>query len=361
MDPAAADGHTASATVVITQHVTAGREDDYQPWQQRAIEAARGFDGFENAEMCPPEAGGERVVVYRFTTVDQLTAWMQSDVRRRLLDEGEALFDAPPTTEVLVGEPPARDVVTAVVSHDVLPGKEQAFARWQDRMSQAQERFPGYLGSELFPPVPGVQEHWVALLRYDTAAHLTGWLDSDARARLLRDGGRFLRRPFDLHTVRSPFSGWFGFGGAPAAVPSWKQAMAVLLALFPTVTLLYYGAGPLFRALHITGSFAIFVSNVLSSVILTWVLMPLGQPGPGVLAGAARSAPGPHRHRRRHRRRGLLRGADRRLHRPVRVRRSATSGVTAGRATCSLVRVATGGVRRRDFRTGGEAQADPVS
>ncbi|WP_203736325.1 antibiotic biosynthesis monooxygenase [Catellatospora chokoriensis] len=274
VDPATG-GPAASATVVITQHVTAGREDEYQPWQQRTIEAAGRFDGFENAEMCPPDTGGERVVVFRFTTVEQLTAWMQSDVRRRLLDEGAGLFDAPPAVEVLVGEPPARDVVTAVVSHDVLPGREQAFARWQDRMSQAQERFPGYLGSELFPPVPGVQEHWVTLLRYDTAAHLTAWLESDARARLLHEAGRILRRPFDLHTIRSPFSGWFGFGGAPAAVPSWKQAMAVLLALFPTVTLLYYVGAPLLRALQVTGAFAIFVSNVLSSVILTWLLMPL--------------------------------------------------------------------------------------
>jgi antibiotic biosynthesis monooxygenase (ABM) superfamily enzyme len=274
--PARTGGSADSATVVVTHVVAAGREDDYKPWQQRTIEAARGFDGFEGAEVYPPSSAGSRewVVVYRFATIDQLTVWTQSEVRRRLLDEGRSFFDTPPTRDVLVGKPPPPGVVT-LVTHDVLPGMEQEYVRWQDSLTKAQKRFPGFMGGELFKPVPGVQDRWVLLFRFDTPEHLGAWLESDTRTKLLQEGRRYLRS-YDLHTVNSPFSGWFGFGGgAGAAIPRWKQAMAVLLALYPTVVVLAHTTGPLFKALHVTGSLAMFVSLVLSTIILTWILMPV--------------------------------------------------------------------------------------
>lgn len=275
--PGLAGSSAGSATVVITQHVSAGREDDYKPWQDRTIEAARGFAGFEDSKVYPPSPGGERewTVAYRFSTTDELTNWLQSDVRRQLLDEGRPLFDSAPTQEVLVGQQPAQDVVTAVVSHDVLPGREEDFQRWQGKLSKAQEKFPGYMGGELFKPVKGVQEHWVSVFRYDTSDHFQQWVDSDVRKKLLEEGSQYLRS-FDLHRINSPFSGWFRFGdGAGAAIPSWKQAMAVLLGLYPTVMLLEYTAGPVLRAEHVPGYLAIFISNVLSTIILTWLAMPL--------------------------------------------------------------------------------------
>jgi antibiotic biosynthesis monooxygenase (ABM) superfamily enzyme len=211
------------------------------------------------------------VVILRFSTVEKLSIWAQSEERRKLLNEGRAYFDSPPTLEVLVGKPKPRDVLTSVASHEVLPGKEQDFKQWQDKLTKAQEKFPGFMGGELFQPVEGVQENWVSLFRYDTAVHLAEWLESDTRAELLREGSRYMRS-FDLHTVNSPFSGWFGFGGGQSAtIPSWKQAMAVLLALFPIVVVLAY----LLRILRLSGSLFIFVGLALSTVILTWVLIPL--------------------------------------------------------------------------------------
>lgn len=257
--------------------MSAGREDDYKPWQERTIDAARGFDGFEGAEVYPPSSGEDKewVVVYRFANIEQLTQWLHSDVRQQLIDEGRPLFDSPPKQEVLVGQPTEQDVVTAVVSHDVLPGKEADFVRWQDRMTKAQEKVPGFMGGELFKPVKGVQEHWVSVFRYDTSDHFEQWFESDARKNLLAEGSPYVRS-FDVHRIKSPFSGWFRFGDGPeAAIPSWKQAMAVLLGLYPTVMILDLTAGRLFKAAHLPGYFALFISNMLSVILLTWVVMPL--------------------------------------------------------------------------------------
>jgi hypothetical protein len=71
-------------------------------------------------------------------------------------------------------------------------------------------------------------------------------------------------------TIVDGFAGWFATG--EQAPPRWKQATAVLLALFPvTLTL-----GFLQRtfAADVPWVPALFVSNIIGISLLTWVLMP---------------------------------------------------------------------------------------
>ncbi|MHB9863527.1 antibiotic biosynthesis monooxygenase [Streptomyces sp. YIM S03343] len=269
------------ATVVTSQMVREGCEDDYQRWQERTNRAVRAFDGFEGTEMYPPGVGDERawVVVFRFSRIDKLTAWLDSGARRELLDEGRPLFDGSPTQEVLAGAapPPAKEeAVTAVISHHVRPGREEEFARWQDKVLKAQGKFPGFMGTELFRPVEGIQENWVVVFRFDTREHLDQWLASDVRAGLLEEGEDYFST-YDVHKVGSAFSGWFRFGdGADDEVPpNWKQAMSVVLALYPTVMVLNLTVGHGLDDLGLPGYIGLFIGNVLSVSILTWFFMPL--------------------------------------------------------------------------------------
>ncbi|MDP9862250.1 MULTISPECIES: hypothetical protein [Streptosporangium] len=80
-----------------------------------------------------------------------------------------------------------------------------------------------------------------------------------------------------MRTIRSAFSGWFGFGGETGQdpPPNWKQAMSVLLALHPTVMILNLTLSPALRVAHLPGDLALFVGNVVSVALLTWLLMPL--------------------------------------------------------------------------------------
>lgn len=268
----------AGATVVTTQKVTRGREEDYKRWQERVNRAVRRFDGFEGTELYPPDSDedNEWVVVFRFSGVDQLSAWLSSETRRELLREGRELFEEEPTQEVLSGGEPAQKAVTAVVSHEVKPGREQAFVQWQDKVLKSQQKYPGFMGSELFAPVEGIQDRWVVVFRYDTREHLEEWLQSDVRRKLL-DEGRDYFATYDVREIGSAFSGWFRFGegeqtGAP---PNWKQAMSVLLALYPTVTVLNLTVGRVLTDAGVPGYLGLFIGNVLSVGILTWVLMPL--------------------------------------------------------------------------------------
>ncbi|MFE1174866.1 antibiotic biosynthesis monooxygenase [Streptomyces sp. NPDC058773] len=277
---ASRDSMALNATVVTSQKVREGRADEYQHWQERMNRAAREFEGFVGAEVFPPGAGeaNEWVAVFRFSAMDYLTAWLDSAVRQELLDAARDLFDGPVTQEVLQGGSPAQqapEVVTAVISHEVKPGCEEGFLNWQQKTLKEQEKAPGFMGSELFEPVAGVQSNWVVVFRFASREYLDDWLGSDVRKKLLEEGSNYFTS-YDVRKVGSSFSGWFQFdhGEERTAPPNWKQAMAVLLALYPTVMVLNLTVGYGLEKIEIREYIGLFLSNVLSVSALTWLLMP---------------------------------------------------------------------------------------
>ncbi|MFE6738132.1 antibiotic biosynthesis monooxygenase [Streptomyces tubercidicus] len=276
---ASRDSMAVNATVVTSQKVRAGRADEYQRWQERMNQAAREFEGFVGAEVYPPGAGeaNEWVTVFRFSTMGYLTAWLGSDHRRELLDDARELFESPPKQDVLRGgSAAAPEAVTAVISHEVRPGCEEGFLNWQQKTLREQEKAPGFMGSELFEPVAGVQENWVVVFRFESRASLDDWLASDVRKELLEEGRNYFTA-YDVRKVGSSFSGWFRFdhGRDRSAPPNWKQAMTVLLALYPTVMVLNLTVGYGLGKLGIREYIGLFLSNVLSVSALTWLLMPM--------------------------------------------------------------------------------------
>lgn len=270
-----ATGRGGSATVVMSQRVCPGREDDYVAWQEKVDVAARRFPGFNGTEVVPPVAGAqdEWVVVFRFDTAEHLRVWSDSPERDALLAEGKPLFAGPATQQVLAGEN-APKPVTAVVSHRVRPDQEAEFLEFQDRLEEAERAIPGYQGSEVFRPVPGVQEDWTALFRFDSKEHLDAWMRSEERRRLLEDARCF--ENYEVRTVGNAFGSWFPLseGSQAPPAPSWKQAMTVLLALYPTVMILAFTLGAWLNDAHVPPWLAMFVSNVASVAALTWLLMP---------------------------------------------------------------------------------------
>jgi antibiotic biosynthesis monooxygenase (ABM) superfamily enzyme len=275
MTPTGTDpGQRAPATVVIAQRVERGREGEFRAWQEQVNRAAGGFAGFMGTEVVAPEADrDEWTVVYRFDSTSNLETWLGSPVRQALLEEGAGLFASPPSQHVLVAEP-AESSVTVVVSHPVSAGNEQEFLAWQERMTEAERAYPGFRGSELFRPVPGIQETWTTVYRYDTSENLERWLASPERARLLEEATAF--SDFELHRISSPYGSWFAFpDGAPDAKPpsSWKTALSVLVGLYPTVVVLTIVISELWESAELWQS--LLLGNVLSVCLLTWVVMPV--------------------------------------------------------------------------------------
>ncbi len=57
--------------------------------------------------------------------------------------------------------------VSAVISTRIKPGQERAYREWERKIAAAQARAAGFQGYRFEPPVPGVQEDWLTILRFD--------------------------------------------------------------------------------------------------------------------------------------------------------------------------------------------------
>lgn len=262
----------SAATVIIGQKVRQGSEKEFLRWQNELNNVASHCPGFVGAEITAPTAvQPDWIVVYRFDSIANLGAWINSAARQDRLPAGEQYLDGPPTQQVLGGAAkPLDQLVTVVVTHRVDPEHVDEFLAWQNRLQLAESKFHGYRGTELFRPIAGVQDKWTAMYRYDTAADLDRWLTSDERKRLLKEGQRF--RDFELRTVDSSFGSWFAFDDhGDTEPPSMiKTSIAVWVGLYPTVVPLTLALNPLKLPLWL----GMLGSNLVSSCIITFVVMP---------------------------------------------------------------------------------------
>jgi len=277
MPPGATDAERkaaprAPATVVITQRVKPGREDDFRDWQDGINRASASFPGFLGTEVVPSrDEVGEWTVIYRFDSKPHLEEWLSSSERQEILDRGSDVFEAEQSQRVLIGER-EEDFVTVVVTHPVDPDLVDEFLDWQERVTAAERTFPGFGGAEVFPPVPGLQEGWTTVFRFDTEDHLNAWLESPERRRLLDESAHF--RDFELHRIGGLFGSWFSFGRDDAEVPpEWKTALSVLVGLYPTVVLLTLAINEVWENGELWAT--LLLGTAVSVTLLTWVVMPI--------------------------------------------------------------------------------------
>lgn len=270
MEPARRDPGDGAAMLILGQPVRTGREDEYLAWEQRIIAAAARYPGYRGSEVNgPTDVQPDWVVVYTFDSVPNLQNWLNSSTRQRLLAEAEDLFDGPGTRQVISqGTAVSDPLVTVVVSNRVGDGQEQAFLDWHTTMTEAESRYPGFRGSEVFRPIEGIQDEWTTIYRFDTAEHLDAWLTSPERRQLL-DRAQF--GEFTLRTIDQSFGNWFSFGGSAAPPPSnFKTSIAVWLGLYPTVVLLSLLTAPL----HLPFWLGMLVGNLVSSFVMSYLTMP---------------------------------------------------------------------------------------
>lgn len=265
------------ATAVTAVQVRRGEEGAFVGWLTRLNRTIATFSGYVSAVVIPPAPPlqSDWVMVQRFQTIEHLRAWLASDDRRSLMEEGVTLLVDEGTTNVIQGtdsELSPQDMVTEIITVSVKPGMEEAYRDWIDRIRQMESRFPGYQGLQVQPPIPGLQDNWVSLLRFDTSEHMNAWLESDARHAALREVESFIDKR--EQQVAASFSGWFTFPDAPGRVPSsWKQSMIVLLTLFPVVMLERLFLSPLLESLNV--AVATFIGNLLTVSATGFLLIPL--------------------------------------------------------------------------------------
>ena len=261
-----------AAILVARFQLRRDAENDFAEWQASALTRAAGFEGFLNSEITPSGEGLSWSVLLRFADSGHLEAWRKSETWQRLLEEAAPLLAEKSSIEVEIKQSESDDGVVEVIITQVKAGKEAAYREWETKIQQAQSRFPGYRGAYVQPPVAG-ELGWTTLMRFDTAEQLDKWLKSPERAALVKESESLVDYAH-LQRMGTSFPGWFPTdpktGKGP---PNWKAAMLVLLGLFPIVMLEARFLSP--RLPGVNPSLGMFIGNVISVALTTYLTMPL--------------------------------------------------------------------------------------
>jgi hypothetical protein len=168
--------------------------------------------------------------------------------------------------------PGSGGAVTTTVTRRVKPGHEAAYEEFLEGIIAAASRFPGHLGVELFRPAgPGAEYRIV--YRFDSAAHLQAWLDSDEHAGWLERA-----EPHAAGPMRTQFltglESWFTLPAdtGPPPPPPYKMALLTWITIFPLITAIVASTGPLLEGLPLAARLGI--TTALTVPLMTWVVMP---------------------------------------------------------------------------------------
>ena len=258
-------------TVLVARRVAPGKEAAFAEWMARMIRAAQSADGHVASDVQRPDSThpGEWMIVYRFESSDALDAWLNSTVRRRLMEEGADLITDPPREQVFaaVASDPGVRMVTSYLLKD---GGEPTHRQVHDDVLAELDNYAGFRSREILEAVAGIQRETVVILTFEDEPSLRGWLESDERKRLLSRLDPHIEGTYTTN-VLGGFAGWFTFDSA-SEPPRWKQALVVLIALFPIALLITFIRSQLWPAAPMI--LAVFVGNVIGIALLTWVVMP---------------------------------------------------------------------------------------
>jgi uncharacterized protein len=269
-------------TIVTQTRVRAGKEDEFSNWQRSIGAAVAEFSDFIEQTIIPPNPPVQIdwVILQRFASLGGATSWLNSSRRLGLIEQVLPMLVGQDDIHILkddaVGVLPSP--VSAVIATRLRPGNEAAYRAWEQKIAAAQTKARGFQGYRFEPPISGVQESWLAIVRFDSEENLQAWMNSPARLNLLKEAEPFTEE-FHARIVRTGFDQWFKLPDGASPPAAWKMNMLVLLMLYPVVFLFgtWVQTPVLMGRVGLPFWFAMFVGNVVSVLLLNWLVPAVGR------------------------------------------------------------------------------------
>lgn len=264
---------SGEATVFVAFHPVS--DADFGDWcgQVRAI--AQGAAGFRH---CAVACDRQPAVALTFAGEALLQAWLDSPAWSRLVTMGAGRGVRREFGDLVVvdGEQPPCGV--GVFVHRVEPANVARFSAVQRKLMDLSAAAPGFEYSILAGPrlVDGGIEEWTAVVKFRTDAMLARWRDAPERAQVLGELRSNLEQDFSSSFAANSFGSIVRVAdGRSAATPEWKVGMMVLLVLYPTVMVLSRFVGPYLDQWGAAPWLSMWLSQILSVSLLTYLLMPM--------------------------------------------------------------------------------------
>lgn len=175
-------------------------------------------------------------------------------------------------------QPDQRANASLVIEHTVPRGKGLAFRRWHAKVTRTAWRFKGYIRTDLLPPVKGQKQlKWYSIVHFDSPENLNAWLKWEEREAAINTEDHPVES-YQFKSFTTGLEGWFSskLGGEQMGLgpPAWKQNLAVVLGLYPTLMIQSVLLGALGIMKHLPHSSAMLLDNFISCSLLTWLVMP---------------------------------------------------------------------------------------
>jgi hypothetical protein len=265
-----------AGSLITRIEVAPGNQRAFAEWHARMTTAPGNSAGFISADIrAPITPDVEWSVVQHFRSVQEMQAWKNSQINRRLLSEAGAITGdgASRLSQSEAVEHQGGATVTEAIATLVKPGFEDAYREWAARIHAAEAQFPGYRGGCLQPPISDKQRCWTTLVHFATPEQLDSWLGSAERKRLLGEH-EALVESWTARRLPTSFAGWFPDEDSDREPSTTlKQSMVVLLVLFPIVMFELRFLSPLLAG--VPAAIATFIGNGISVGLIGWPLMPI--------------------------------------------------------------------------------------
>jgi antibiotic biosynthesis monooxygenase (ABM) superfamily enzyme len=106
---------------------------------------------------------------------------------------------------------------TAVITRELVAGREPDYQEWSRRVLQTVARLPGYEGATLIGPPHDQPGRRMLILRFSDRPSLRRWVDSDERKSLTAEAAAFSKQVADEEP--SSLETWFAIPGLGPVQP----------------------------------------------------------------------------------------------------------------------------------------------
>ena len=164
--------------------------------------------------------------------------------------------------------------VAFVTTRRVDPDRVADYQVWSEKVQTCLERAPGFISAEQLPAVPGQQDFWTQIVRFSNSDYSARWARSPELAALIKEIEPYTEDA-EVSAVRIGNSEWLNFGlstkSGPGAPPRWKQLIAGVMALYPTVIIVNQVVE---RLPALPFALAVLLTNAIAMALVMLVLLP---------------------------------------------------------------------------------------
>jgi uncharacterized protein len=165
--------------------------------------------------------------------------------------------------------------LSLTIRHKIVPGKENAYAKWAQETGKLLTHFQGFMDAEVIRPLCCESNEYVSILHFDTYDNMQVWMKSAERRAQLEKAADFEAEPIQISYHSLEF--WFVSEDKNSVVvpPPSREKMAVVIFLVIWFQSQYISPHTIYKwkALSLVGKRAL--STLMIVTLSTYVIMPI--------------------------------------------------------------------------------------